>query len=147
MDPSDLFRKAVYHLLKEKKMTQLSLAKQLKVSPPNLNDFLKGGRNYSDKKKIKIAEILGTTYVDTIKLGQDLAEGENGQVFDFRELEEQKLFNSFIDPEKARELCSKLKDIEKHCPEGYEDIFDFVKIKHKKIKSNTQKAIKNNSGG
>lgn len=147
MNPSDYFRIAVSHLLDEKKMKQLELAKRMKENPPTLNDFIKGRRNYSEKKKEKIAVILGSTYVDMLQLGQQLAEDDNGQVVDFREVEEQKLFNSFMDPEKARELCSKLKDIEKHYPEGYEDIFDFVKIKHKKIKAKTKKALKNNSAG
>ena len=135
MNPSDLFRKALRHLLEEKKMTQIELAKRLKAYPTDLNAFLNDRLNFSDKKKVKIAEILGTTFVDMMILGQHLAEAERSPP---KKPTHEDIIRRFSDKEKARQLNDMLVTLEKTDPEKYNmanayvtALFDAVKAEKK----------------
>lgn len=139
MNPSDYFRKAVIHLLEEKEMKQLFLAKKMKENPPTLNDFIKGRKNYSDKKKEKIATILGTTYVDMLQLGRELDEAERPQPRpagkNYVPLPHKDIINQFQDKETARQINQMLVDIERTDPSKYKEVVDFIAWKHDQVKT------------
>lgn len=125
-------------MLAEKKITQVLLAKKIKVEPTELNSFLNGRRGFSDKKKIQIAEILGTDYVAMMTLGQELADKEAGRPPP-REPTHDEIIRLFKDKETARKLNNMLVTLEKTDLEKYKlanayvtALFDAAKAEQKK---------------
>ncbi|MCP4163037.1 MAG: hypothetical protein GY760_23500 [Deltaproteobacteria bacterium] len=68
-----------------KKKNQTTLAKYLKITPSNLNVFLKGHRNFSDEEKGKIAEYFGSTYAEMIIIGLELQSREENVIRKFKQ--------------------------------------------------------------
>ena len=116
MNPSDLFRKAMRHLMEEKKVTQVALAKRLKMDPSELCGFLNDRVNFSDKRKMKIAQILGTTFMDMMNLGHELDQSERSPP---KKPTHDEIIRRFSDKEKARQLNDMLVTLEKTDPEKY----------------------------
>lgn len=145
MDASDFFRKAVVYKLKEKKQTQVWLAKKLKIAPPDLNSFLKGGRNFSENRKEKLAQILGTTYIDMLILGRDLVDAERSPPGQPIELFQRQIINRFRDKDTALRLNQKLITIEAADPERYRQVVDYIDLVHEHIKKKKEERGKKNS--
>lgn len=73
MKTSDIFIKAVLHILGEKPSgAQGRLADKANIKRTVLNDFLKGRRNFSEERKELISEALGRTYIEMLNIGNTL---------------------------------------------------------------------------
>jgi transcriptional regulator with XRE-family HTH domain len=79
MTPGDLFRLALEWHLRQKKMTQAQLAESLGIKRTVMNDFLRGRRNFSEKRKQIIAEAFDTTFEDMFILGRRIADIKEGK--------------------------------------------------------------------
>lgn len=135
MNPSDYFRKAVEHLLDEKQMKQLELAKRMKEKPTSINDFIRGRRNFSEKRKEKIAQILGTTYVEMLLLGRELADKENPPApKKLSGLPHQAIIEQFQDKETARRINHMLVELERTDADKYQEVVEYISWKHGSIK-------------
>ena len=119
-------------------MTQLELANKLKVHQSDLCGFLSGHprRNFSDKKKEKIAQILGTTFMDMLNLGRSLEKIENPPPEGPTHPE---IITLFQDKEQARQLNHMLVLLEKNDPDKYKLAITYVTALHDAIKAEKKK--------
>lgn len=77
MEPSELFKKALKSILKERpRGSQGKLADDAGVGRKHLSDYLGGRAPLSEAKRSLIAEALGYTYEDFLALGRQLLEGK-----------------------------------------------------------------------
>ena len=76
MKTTDIFIKTLQSFISEE-ITQSKLAELIGVTRQQLNDFLKGRRNFSEDRKELIAENLGKTYLEMLNKGQKLIDSEN----------------------------------------------------------------------
>lgn len=97
METVDIFRIAVLKILAQRaSLTQAELARRIDDNPTCLNDFLHGRRNYPDYKRERISSILGYTYTEILKYGEELTRGRQN----IRFLETDEVF--FIGKKKIR---------------------------------------------
>lgn len=133
MEATDLYLKALQRYLDKGEATQAGLARDLGVTPQHLNGFIKGRRNFSEERKEELARLLGTTYIDMLFLGREIAEGEtasfqpverkSGKV---ASLTHDEIISQFEDKETARKLNQMLVTIEKADPNRYKKIEGFI---------------------
>ena len=72
MDSRDYMIKAFKYLAHERKHTQKEVAESVGENTNQLNEFLNKKRNFSEKKRERIAVFFGMTYIDMLILGKEL---------------------------------------------------------------------------
>ncbi len=72
MEPTELYIIALKEELQKKEISQKKLAAMIGIRPPHLSQFLSGKRNFSERRKVAIAETLDLSYVELITRGYRL---------------------------------------------------------------------------
>ncbi|MDY6903715.1 MAG: helix-turn-helix transcriptional regulator [Thermodesulfobacteriota bacterium] len=134
MNASDFYRKAVKHYLKKIGMTQKELARRLNETAPHVNSFLKGERNFSEERKEKLAQIMGTTYIDLLNMGRDLADTERPLHKKPPQTHDQ-IIKRFKDKKTAENINFMLVEIEHYDPERYKQAGEFISWLHQGVKA------------
>lgn len=75
MDSRDYIIKAFKHLAHEGKNTQKEVADKIGEDTNQLNEFLNKKRNFSEKKRERIASFWDMSYMDMLFLGKELEAG------------------------------------------------------------------------
>lgn len=75
MEPTEIFKISFRRLLNETNTTQVDIAKHLNVKPRSVNDYLGGRVNYSEQRRMLIAQYFGKTYLGMLQLGHKLTTG------------------------------------------------------------------------
>ncbi len=79
MNPANLFRKCVLHLIKENQIKQSVIADDLGFKRPNFNSYLKGERGFSEEKRILIADYFKKSYIEMLTIGDQLRTGKESK--------------------------------------------------------------------
>lgn len=105
---------------------------RLGIEPPDLNSFLNGRRGFSDERKMLIAEILNTTYVEMINLGQRLVDAERPPPFDKkrRSVSHAQIIKRFKDKATAAEINDMLADLEESDLDKYKLAKTYIQALH-----------------
>ncbi len=159
MKSIDLYRKALISFLDEKN-TQSSLADALKFPRPNINDFLKGRRNFSEEKLQRIAAYFGKTYLEMLVLGQELFDKENNvspkketktlsknnDLNDHQDKQHSEVIKQFKQKKLAKECNMKMLELEKLDPSELLDVKEYLDFKLEKRKKKIKAAKKKANG-
>ncbi|MCB2147609.1 MAG: helix-turn-helix domain-containing protein [Deltaproteobacteria bacterium] len=62
MEPVEIFRNNIRHLIEQSGLTQLHIAGGIGESPQKLNDYLKGRINWGEQKRLKLSNFLKVDY-------------------------------------------------------------------------------------
>ena len=106
------FRAAVSKLLRDRKVTQIELARRLGVSKQHINNILKGRRIGTDELREKIADFFGLSVEELLLMGAKLLQREHveGEPFphyqEIMSLPRARRFDAIVQVAKEQVGCS-----------------------------------------
>lgn len=134
MKPAVFFRKALaYYVRTEGVIKQTALAEQMGIDKKQVNDYLAGRTNWSEKKRMQVCEIINKDYIEMLSFGRVLYEKqvqEGPKITPFKDLPHERMVGLFQNKSLAREINYMMIEIENAQPNMLEKIKEYVKGLH-----------------
>lgn len=147
MKEKEFFIISTRYYINKKEITQKFLADSINIEAKQLSEFLNNKRNFSEERKVLIAEYFETTYLDMLNLGKELSAEKVPkltkqalQTFDNSTIEEAPTIGREPGPEISESKKRLLDNIYKMGKEmGEEDLKDIQRNAQEKIEKKRMK--------